>query len=169
MEEVVLVDFEDQPIGKAEKIQAHKESLLHRAFSVFLYSGDKLLLQKRASSKYHCGGLWTNTCCSHPRAGEETLAAAHRRLEEEMGIRGTSLKEIHSITYRYAFDNGLTEYEYDHIFVGEYDGTWVLDPEEVDDVKWVSVADLKEQLLKHPEEFTPWFIIAVKPVLEFLA
>ena len=126
-----------------------------------------MLLQKRASDKYHCGGLWTNTCCSHPRPGEETKTAAVRRLKEELEItvEPEELKEVHSILYRYPFNNGLTEFEYDHLFVGAYHGTWVENPEEVDAVKWVEIEWLKKDIVEHAEKYTPWFIIALKEVL----
>lgn len=168
MKEVILVDFNDREIGAMEKMEAHEKKRLHRAFSVFLVQDGKMLLQKRASDKYHCGGLWTNTCCSHPRPGEETKSAAVRRLKEELEItvEPEELEEVHSILYRYPFDNGLTEFEYDHLFVGEYHGTWVENPEEVDAVKWVEIEWLKKDIVEHAEKYTPWFIIALKEVLK---
>ncbi len=167
MNEVILVDFDDCEIGTMEKMEAHEKERLHRAFSVFLMQDGKMLLQKRASDKYHCGGLWTNTCCSHPRPGEETKTAAVRRLKEELEItvEPEELKEVHSILYRYPFNNGLTEFEYDHLFVGAYHGTWVENPEEVDAVKWVEIEWLKKDIVEHAEKYTPWFIIALKEVL----
>lgn len=168
MNEVILVDFDDNESGTMEKIEAHEKGRLHRAFSVFLIQGDKMLLQKRASDKYHCGGLWTNTCCSHPRPGEETKAAAVRRLEEELEIRiePDELQEVHAILYRYPFENGLTEYEYDHLFIGEYQGEWGENPEEVDAVRWVEIDWLKQDVAAHPEDYTPWFLIALREVME---
>lgn len=168
MKEVILVDFNDREIGAMEKMEAHEKECLHRAFSVFLVQDGKMLLQKRASDKYHCGGLWTNTCCSHPRPGEETKTAAVRRLKEELEItvEPEGLEEVHSILYRYPFDNGLTEFEYDHLFTGEYHGTWVENPEEVDAVKWVEIEWLKKDIVEHAEKYTPWFIIALKEILE---
>lgn len=160
--QVVLVDMNDREIGVEEKMKAHEEGLLHRAFSVFLFRGDELLLQKRASSKYHCGGLWTNTCCSHPGQGESVEESAKKRLIEEMGIRIASIREVHSFVYRAEFTNGLTEFEYDHVFVGEYDGDYKLDPEEVDEIRWVPVQEVLDDIVAHPKKYTPWFITALK-------
>ena len=158
MDDIILVDTEDREIGRGEKMAVHRAGLLHRAFSVFLFCGDSVLLQKRAASKYHCGGLWTNTCCSHPRPGETVADAAVRRLREELGIETGGLTEAASFIYRYPFENGLTEYEYDHVLVGEYDGGWTENPEEVDAVKLVPLADLRAELLRTPGQFTPWFL-----------
>ena len=160
MDDIILVDTEDREIGRGEKMDVHRAGLLHRAFSVFLFCGDSVLLQKRAASKYHCGGLWTNTCCSHPRPGETVAEAAVRRLKEELGIETGGLTETASFIYRYPFENGLTEYEYDHVLVGEYDGGWTENPEEVDAVKLVPLADLRTELLRTPGQFTPWFLTA---------
>ncbi len=164
--EVVLVDMNDQEIGVCEKMKAHKESLLHRAFSVFLFRGDQVLLQKRASCKYHCGGLWTNTCCSHPGKGEDVVASAKKRLVEEMGIHTDHLKEVHSFVYCAQFANGLTEFEYDHVIVGEYDGEYILDPEEVDEIKWMNLDQLKKDMMLRPKAYTPWFIIALQSAID---
>ena len=170
MEYVVLVDMNDQMIGTEEKMKAHEKALLHRAFSVFLISGDKVLLQKRASHKYHCGGLWTNTCCSHPRKDERVLQAAARRLKEEMGIemKEEELTEIHSFVYHYPFSNGLTEFEFDHVIVGEYDGEWINNPEEVDEVRWVLLEELQEDIRRNPVAYTPWFIVALGSVADYM-
>lgn len=164
--EVVLVDMDDYEVGRAEKMTAHEQGLLHRAFSVFLFHEDKVLLQKRASTKYHCGGLWTNTCCSHPRQGECVEDAAVRRLREELDICVDRVKEVHSFVYHREFDNGLTEFEYDHVLVAEYDGTWTENPEEVDEVAWVSIEELKEDIVLQPQKYTPWFIVALKAALD---
>ncbi len=161
MAEVVLVDMDDQAVGTAEKMLAHEQGFLHRAFSVFLFRGDELLLQKRARTKYHCGGLWTNTCCSHPGPEEKPIQAAKRRLIEELGIRQNSLTEAGSFVYRQVFDNGLTEFEYDHVLVGEYDGTWKENPQEVDAVCYRDLSEIKRQIAEKPEDFTPWFITAL--------
>ena len=119
-EEVILVNEADEQIGVMEKMEAHEKGLLHRAFSVFIFNDKgEMLLQQRALNKYHSGGLWTNACCSHPRPGEDTLQAAKRRLMEEMGIE-TSLTLKNSFTYKTAFENGLTEHEFDHIFIGTF-------------------------------------------------
>ena len=166
MEKVVSVNLDDQMIGQEEKMIAHEKGLLHRAFSVFLFNENKVLIHKRASSKYHCGGLWTNTCCSHPRMNEEVLAAAIRRLKEELGIEINSLKEVSKFVYHYPFSNGLTEYEVDHVIVGEYNGAWILNPEEVDEIKWMDIHELKENILKNPNNYTPWFITALNQAIQ---
>ena len=117
-ESVILVDEKDNQVGLMPKLEAHQKGLLHRAFSVFIFNSDyELLLQKRAFSKYHSGGLWTNTCCSHPRDGEDTIDAANRRLYEEMGIE-TSLRKVFDFIYKAELDNNLTENEFDHVFYG---------------------------------------------------
>lgn len=157
MEQVILVDHSDQEIGVMEKMEAHRKGVLHRAFSVFLYNDQKqLLMQRRASNKYHSGGLWTNTCCSHPRPGETILGAANRRLEEEMGIRNVSLSIVDHILYKVEFENGLTEHEYDYIVEGIYRFDPVLNPDETDDFRWVALDELKAEVSKTPEKFTYW-------------
>ena len=142
---VILVDKENNKIGTEEKIQAHLKSLLHRAFSIFIFNdNNEILLQKRAENKYHSGSLWTNTCCSHPYDGLSTLECAEIRLVEEMGIK-TKLEEIFSFIYKESFQNGLTEYEYDHVFFGKYSSDPILNPEEASDFKWIKINDLKNQ------------------------
>ncbi|MCK4800281.1 isopentenyl-diphosphate Delta-isomerase [Candidatus Parcubacteria bacterium] len=163
-EEIILVDKNDQEIGTEEKMKVHQDGKLHRAFSIFVFnSRNEMLLQKRAEAKYHCGGLWTNTCCSHPRKGESLEKATHRRLQEEMGF-DCELKEIDSFIYKAEFDNGLTEHEYDHIFTGKFDGKPNLNPEEADDYKWIDLNSLKKEIKKNPENFTVWFKIAMKNI-----
>lgn len=160
MTDVILVDEHDTPIGTMEKLAAHQAGKLHRAFSVFAFNTEgEMLLQRRAAHKYHSGGLWTNTCCSHPAPGEETLAAAHRRLQEEMGF-DCPLTPSGSLTYRVAFDNGLTEHEFDHIFVGRFDGAPVLNPEEADAWKWIDATTLRADIAAHPDTYTHWFKLA---------
>lgn len=168
MEKVILVDMNDNELGTEEKMKVHEKGMLHRAFSVFLYHGDCILLQKRASNKYHCGGLWTNTCCSHPRKGENVKEAAIRRLQEEMGIYSENLNEISHFVYRYPFENGLVEFEYDHVLVGEYCGDYKAEPEEVDEIKWMDVNELLEDIKNNPNEYTPWFITALGKVVEYI-
>lgn len=167
MPEVILVDYQDRPIGTMEKMEAHRQQRLHRAFSVFLYDGNRLLLQKRAAHKYHCGGLWTNTCCSHPAPGETVLNAASRRLREELGIAiaPDALEEVDVFFYRYPFDNGLTEFECDHVLIGSYHGTPALNPEEVDELAWVSFEELEQAMAEHAERFTPWFLICAEKAI----
>lgn len=158
MEQVILVDEFDRETGVMEKLEAHRQGLLHRAFSVVLFnSKDELLLQRRALHKYHSGGLWTNTCCSHPRPGESLLEAAIRRLDEEMGIRNVTLTHLNHILYKVEFDNGLTEHEYDHILSGVFDGEPVLNSEEAADFKWMELSELKQEVAEYPQNFTFWF------------
>ncbi len=163
-ERIILVDEEDNEIGSAEKMGAHQKGLLHRAFSILIFDKEgRMLLQKRASDKYHCGGLWTNACCSHPRKGEDLKDAIHRRLVEEMGF-DTDLKEEFTIAYKAEFENGLTEHEIDHVFIGEYDGEPKSNPEEVEDYKWVTIDELKKDIEKNPKKYTPWFRLIVDKI-----
>jgi isopentenyl-diphosphate delta-isomerase type 1 len=157
---LVLVDEHDNQIGLAEKMQAHQLGLLHRAFSVFLLrkvsDHFEVLLQQRQADKYHCGGLWTNTCCSHPRANENIIAAGQRRLLEEMNIRA-DLQPIGAFIYRAEFNNGLIEYEYDHVLIGKFaDDVVNFNRSEVQDYRWIQLSELSEQLRQQPELFTPW-------------
>lgn len=154
---VVLVDEQDAELGRAEKLAAHRAGQLHRAFSVFLFNErGEWLLQRRAQSKYHSGGLWSNTCCSHPAPGESTRAAAERRLREELGIT-CALDEVFSFRYDAVLDGGMTEREYDHVFVGRYSGEPTPDPAEVDDWAWVAPAEVRAALDARPEDYTVWF------------
>jgi isopentenyl-diphosphate delta-isomerase len=169
LEEVVLVNEKDEPMGTMEKMAAHEQALLHRAFSVFVFNknGD-LLMQQRAFSKYHSGGLWTNTCCSHPRPGEEVADAATRRLQEEMGFT-TSLAKAFDFTYKAAFDNGLTEHEFDHVFTGMYEGPIHFNPNEVAAYAFIPVGELEAQIQETPERFTAWFHIAYPTLKAWMA
>ena len=161
-EEVILVDVNDRSIGKMEKLEAHKLGALHRAFSVFIFNKkNELLLQQRAFTKYHSAGLWTNTCCSHPRPGENTSNAAKRRLLEEMGIETLLEHKTHFI-YKTAFDNNLTEHEFDHVFVGVSDSKPRINKEEVNTYRYLSINSVKEEIKNHPDKFTSWFKIAVE-------
>ncbi len=157
MEKVILVDEHDKQIGLLEKIQAHKEGRLHRAFSVIIFNqnGD-MLIHQRAKDKYHCGGLWTNACCSHPRDGELTEDAAHRRLNEEMGF-DTELSYIDSFIYKADFDNGLIEHEYDHLYAGFYEGEILPNEDEVANWKYVNLVQLKQDIQRNPSQYTIWF------------
>lgn len=164
MEQVILVDENDQQIGLMEKMAAHEQAILHRAFSVFIFNSEgKMLLQQRAFSKYHSGGLWTNACCSHPRDEETAIAAATRRLQEEMGFN-TPITPAFQFTYKAAFDNGLTEHEYDHVFVGKYDGTIHLNNAEVESFNHVFIEEIEADILQHPNNYTEWFKIALPKV-----
>ena len=155
-EKVVLVDSSDRPVGVAEKLQAHREGLLHRAFSIFvLNSQGQLLLQKRAKHKYHSGGLWTNTCCSHPQPDETLLDAAHRRLQEEMGFN-CELQELFSFVYHAELDHQLTEYEFDHVLLGYSDRQPVLNFEEAEDWRWIDLTTLQADIQQNPESYTYW-------------
>lgn len=166
---LIWVDLMDNEVGYGEKLETHQKNILHRAFSVFLYSNGKMLIQQREENKYHSGGLWANSCCSHPRKGEEVLVAADRRMEEELGIpQGTcQLKEIDSFVYFQQYD-GLSEYEFDHVIVGEYDGEIKANPEELQDYRWVTYEELEKELMEHPEHFAAWFRIAAPTVLRWL-
>lgn len=163
-EEVVLVDEFDNAVGVMEKLEAHQKGLLHRAFSVFIFSsGGKMLLQRRASSKYHSAGLWTNACCSHPRPNENTLDAANRRLKEEMGLV-VKLTYKTRFTYSTKFDNDLVEHEVDHVFVGITDTDPIINVEEVESYIWMTTTDIKDQLSINPDLFTSWFKIAMEKI-----
>lgn len=157
---VILVDENDAPIGVMEKMEAHRQAKLHRAFSVFLFNNKgEMLLQQRAFSKYHSPGLWSNACCSHPQPGEETHAAAERRLIEELGIKVPLEKQFH-FTYKAEFENGLTEYEFDHVFTGVYNYQPNINKEEIHDYCYQSMKEISESLQTHPQIFTEWFKIA---------
>lgn len=166
-EHVILVDEDDKEIGIAEKIQAHRDSLRHRAFSVFLFRTGvepELLLQQRADDKYHCPGLWTNTCCSHPRPGEDIIAAGQRRLQEEMGITATlrSLGWFHYIAH---FNNGLTENEIDHVLIGvTKDKEIPFNKNEVKGYRWITTTKLEHEIAENPDLFTPWLTLALEIV-----
>ncbi len=164
--DVILVDENDTRVGTEEKLTAHQKGLLHRAFSVFVFnSKGELLIQKRAKGKYHSGGLWTNTCCSHQAPGEETIAAAHRRLKEEMGF-DCPVWEVGALLYKTNFDNGLVENEFDHILIGEYDGPIEhVDPNEAEDWKWIKTRKLLSDMKKNPDAYTYWFKLSIEDVL----
>jgi len=169
MEQVILVNEQDEQVGVMEKMQAHREGKLHRAFSVFIFNNKKeMLLQQRALNKYHSGGLWTNACCSHPKPNESTEAAAKRRLKEELGFE-TTLEKIFDFTYKADFENGLTEYEFDHVFSGVYNGQINLNTAEVKDFCYRSIDEIQSALQSHPQKFTEWFKIAFPLVQKSLA
>ena len=158
-EQVILVNERDEPIGLMGKMEAHEKGLLHRAFSVFIFnSKQEVLLQQRASCKYHSPNLWTNTCCSHPRAGETNLQAGERRLQEEMGMQ-VPLEEVFSFIYKAPFDNGLTEHELDHILIGYYNDSPIINPDEVSNWRWTSPKNIKADITKFPHQYTEWFKI----------
>ncbi len=156
-EYLTLVDENDREIGTEEKWITHKRGQLHRAVSVFLFNENgQMMIQQRALSKYHSGGLWSNACCGHPRPGESPSRAAERRLWEEMGIR-CELEKAFDFIYKAPLDNGLTEYEFDHVFVGEFAGDANPDPLEVCAWKWVDIPVLMQDITSHPENYTFWF------------
>lgn len=161
LEYVILVDEKDNEIGQMEKLNAHQKGLLHRAFSVMIFnSNNQLLLQKRAYNKYHSGGLWTNTTCSHPRPGETILEAGLRRLNEEMGMT-CELTQAFSFVYKADLDKGLTEYELDHVLIGFSDETPHLNLEEANAFKWMSLKELQLDIMEHPDNYTEWFKILI--------
>ena len=168
-ENVILVDPEDHPMGEIEKITAHRYAMLHRAFSVFVFRRRnnklELLLQQRNKTKYHSGGLWTNTCCSHPHPGEDLIQSAEKRLKNEMGI-AVKLKAIGKFHYVAPFANGLTENEIDHVLIGNYNANDILiNPDEVQTYRWISITALQHDLATHPKKYTPWFKQALTLVL----
>ena len=168
-EYVVLVDENDNEIGTEEKLKAHQNGgKLHRAISVFVFNTKgELLLQRRALTKYHAPGLWANTCCSHPRPGESVKDAAKRRVKEEMGFE-CEVEEMFALIYKADVGNGLTEYEYDHIFIGIWEGEPKPNPEEVSEWKWVKIEEIEKDIKQKPEKYTPWFRIIFPKVMEYL-
>jgi isopentenyl-diphosphate delta-isomerase type 1 len=172
MSEIMLVNENDEPIGVADKLEAHQQGLLHRAFSIFIYrkglQGLEILLQKRHSSKYHSGGLWTNTCCSHPLIDETIKEAAEKRLKEEMGIT-SDLFEIGVFHYKAEVGNDLIENEIDHVFMGELLFSKIKpNPEEVEGIAWMGVQQMKQELNNHPEKYTAWLKQAFELFLNFV-
>ena len=167
-EQVILVNESDNEIGVMEKMDAHHKPILHRAFSVFIFnSNGEMLLQKRASNKYHSAGLWTNACCSHPRPGENIQSAASRRLEEEMGF-STHLVKIFDFIYKASFGNGLHEYEYDHVFMGKYDGKISPNSEEVSDFCFMNMKAIQDSLVSNTGNYTAWFVIAFPKIVQWM-
>ncbi|HBB48473.1 MAG TPA: isopentenyl-diphosphate delta-isomerase [Flavobacteriaceae bacterium] len=168
-EHVILVNERDQPQGTMEKMEAHQKAVLHRAFSVFIFNqNNELMLQQRALHKYHSPGLWTNTCCSHQRMGEDSVSAGMRRLREEMGFQ-TTLIFKGSFIYKAPFDNGLTEHELDHILVGHYDGEPQINPDEVASWRWISMKNLKKDIGQNPDLYTVWFKIIFEKYRELIS
>ena len=167
MEQVILVDVDDCEIGLMEKMEAHKQAVLHRAFSVFLFNTQgKMLLQQRALTKYHSAGLWTNTCCSHPRPGETLENAVSRRLMEEMGITAKVSKAFDFI-YQAALPDHLNEHEFDHVFIGNFDDEVRPNHLEVANFVYQSIEEIDANLQSHPEKYTVWFKIAFPKVVEW--
>ena len=165
---VILVDKNDNQVGLMPKLEAHQKGVLHRAFSIFIFNNKyELLLQKRAYSKYHSGGLWTNTCCSHPRENEDILDAANRRLIEEMGIE-TSLRKVYEFTYKAELDNDLIEHEFDHVFYGVYNEDPSINTDEAEGFKWIDMDSLNEDIKTNGHIYTVWFKIAFEYFYNYL-
>lgn len=168
-DKIILVNEHDDMVGTIDKMEAHKQGLLHRAFSVFIFnSKGEMLMQQRALTKYHSAGLWTNACCSHPMPGEKTIDAAQRRLMEELGFEAP-IEKIFDFTYKAEFDNGLTEHEFDHVFAGEYEGEIDANPDEVKDFCYQEISEIKNMLQEHPQKFTAWFHIAFPKIEQWWA
>jgi len=168
-DKVILVDVNDNQIGLMPKLEAHEKGVLHRAFSVFIFNNNgELMLQKRALTKYHSPGLWTNTCCSHQREGESNIYAAKRRLIEEMGFV-TELYEKTSFIYKAKFENGLIEHELDHIIVGNYNQSPIINSFEVDSWKWMSMEDIKNNIKDQPYNYTAWFKIIFEKYYKYIS
>lgn len=167
-EQVILVNYNDEPIGVMNKLEAHEKAMLHRAFSVFvLNKNNEIMLQQRAEHKYHSPLLWTNTCCSHQREGEGNVQAGERRLMEEMGFC-TDLRVLFSFIYKAPFDNGLTEHELDHVMIGYFDGEPVINQDEVHGWKWLSIEAVRLDIAQNPDIYTVWFKIIFEHFLHFL-
>lgn len=165
---VILVNEQDEQVGVMGKMEAHEKALLHRAFSVFILNkNNEVMLQQRASEKYHSPLLWTNTCCSHQRVGETNIEAGRRRLMEEMGFE-VELSDVFSFIYKAPFDNGLTEHEFDHVMIGYYDGEPTINLEEVESWKWMSIEGIKLDMEQHPEVYTEWFKIIFSKFYHFI-
>ncbi len=168
MEKVILVNDLDEELGEEEKIKAHIQGKKHRAFSIFIINEkNQMLLQKRNKNKYHSGGLWTNACCSHPRPNEETINSAKRRLFEEMGFQ-CNLKKAFSFSYKKKFQNGLTENEFDHVFLGNYQGEVTPDLKEAEAHRWSSINEIETDLKKNPQKYTYWFKTAFPKIISFI-
>ena len=167
-EQVILIDPDDKPLGLMNKMEAHEKGLLHRAFSIFIFNSDnELLIHQRAFTKYHTPGLWTNTCCSHPREGETVKDAAKRRLMEEMGMK-CDFDEAFAFLYKSEVGQGLIEHEYDHVFIGYCDDTPQINPEEVASWRYENIDNLRYELKTNPQLYTIWFRIAFERVYEHL-
>lgn len=167
-ERVILVDADDTPVGVAPKLHAHRVGALHRAFSVFLLDGGgRVLMQRRAPEKYHSAGLWSNTCCGHPRPGERTSAAAARRLAEEMGVTARRLHRVGAVRYRAPLANRLIEHEVDHVYVGRFDGEPAPDPVEVDAWRWEPLEALARIQQADPGRYSAWLPFVLPLVRAF--
>ena len=168
-DKLIWVDLFDHEIGSGEKLETHVKNQLHRAFSLFIVHDGKMLIQKRALGKYHSGGLWANACCSHPRWGEALTDAVYKRMEEELGIpQGCcEIEELFSFNYFSQYD-GLSEYEIDHVFLTDYHGELKVDPDEIMELRWITLHDLQKELESAPQTFSTWFLIAAPRVIEYI-
>lgn len=168
-DQLIKVDIYDREIGCGGKMEIHRKGELHRAFSVFLVDGDRMLIQRRNPDKYHSGGLWANSCCSHPRKGEALEEAVNRRLEQELGVTALC-RELFSFVYFTRYSDQMFEYEFDHVFLGRFSEEREIpfDPEEIAEVKWVDCSWLEQDLAENPQRYSSWFLIAAPRVLQFL-
>lgn len=165
-DEIILVDEKDNEIGHLSKLEVHQKGLLHRAFSILVFNSEgEVLIQKRAQNKYHSANLWTNTCCSHPKKGETTEEAVHRRLQEEMGFDCT-LNFAYKFIYKTELENDLIEHEFDHVYIGEFNGEIHPNYSEISDYKWIKLSDLRNEILFSPEKYTYWFRLIVNEHLK---
>lgn len=166
---LILVDIFDNEIGVMEKLQAHLKPVLHRAFSIFLVDGNKMLIQKRAYEKYHSGGLWANACCSHPRPNLTLMESAKQRLKQELNVSDVDLTELFSFTYLSKYNDNLYEYEYDHVLVGKLKEQAIhFNKEEICDYKWIDIDELSLDLVKNPQNYATWFLICAPKVISVL-
>jgi isopentenyl-diphosphate delta-isomerase len=165
--DIILVDVFDNMVGLGTKEEVHRLGMLHRAFSVFLHHDGRMLIQKRASHKYHSGGLWSNACCSHPRNGETMLDSVKKRMYEEIRVE-CDVEEAFQFTYFHKFNDNLFEYEYDHVFIGEYGGDICLNSEEASDARWIDFDELASLMVRKPEQFSVWFLTAAPRVMEII-
>ena len=169
MEQILKVDLNGNTVGTIEKLEAHKTPILHKAFSVFLFDGNKMLIQRRAKNKYHSSLLWANSCCSHPRANLSFDESVKNRLFEELGItKEINLTKLFDFVYLTKFNDNLFEYEHDTVLVGKYTDEINFNKEEIDDVEWIDISTLKQQLISNPNKFSSWFLIAAPKVIEYI-
>lgn len=169
MTEVILVDIFDNFIGVEEKLKAHMDKHLHRAFSLFVIDcNGNMLLQRRSKAKYHSPGLWANACCSHPLPDKDIIECVRERAHEELGIKIDVPSEMFNFVYYSEFNNGLTEYELDHVYIVNYTGDINFNPNEVDSVEWVNIDDLSKNLVSNPQKYCTWFLNCCPKVIEIL-
>lgn len=164
---LIKVDYRDVEIGVGEKMELHRTPVLHRAFSLFIYHGGKMLIQRRNINKYHSGGLWSNSCCSHVRSGSDELVSVKERLFEELGVNATPTY-ITKFVYYHKFSERMYEFEYDHVYVLDYDGPLEVNPEEIEAVDWVDIEKLAKDIIENPDKYSVWFITAFGFVYDYL-